>query len=44
MKMIFMVMEHIIGPIKEFIQEIGKKIKCMEKDQLLGRMEENIQG
>lgn len=44
MKMTFMVMELIIGLIKGFIQEIGRKIKCMEKVQLHGRMEGNIQG
>ena len=43
MKMIYMVSEHIIGLTKEFIQEIGKRIKCMAKALLLGKMGENIQ-
>lgn len=37
-----MVMEHINGLIKEFIQDNGKEIKCMVMVKFLGQMVENI--
>lgn len=35
---------YMYGQIKEFIKVSGKKIKCMEKVKLFGKMAENIQG
>ena len=37
-----MVMEHINGLIKEFIQGNGKEIKCMVMVKFRGQMVENI--
>jgi len=35
-------MENILGQTVEFIKDNGKIIKCMERDNLFGKMEENI--
>jgi hypothetical protein len=40
--MISMVMVLMSGQIKGFIKDNGKKIKCMEKVKLYGKMVENI--
>jgi len=42
--MIFMDLVFIFGMTKEFTLDNGRKIKCMEKDRLYGRIKENIQG
>ena len=42
--MTFMEMVLMFGRIREFILVNGKKIRCTELVQLLGLMDENIQG
>jgi len=42
MTIIFTAKDLILGTIYEFTKEIGKIIKCMEKGNFFGLMEENI--
>jgi hypothetical protein len=42
--MISMVKEHMYGLIKEYIQVLGRKIRCMGRVKLFGKMVEGILG